>query len=60
MASGIDKLLSSGVKTINDINRILGDEEIAEDWANRHFMTKNYSTIDELLKPVEDDKVESQ
>lgn len=60
MASGIDKLLSSGVKTINDINRILGDEEIAEEWANRHFMTKNYSTIDELLKPVEDDKVESQ
>lgn len=53
MASGIDKLLSSGVKTINDINRILGDEEIAEEWADRHFMTKNYSTIDELLKPVE-------
>lgn len=53
MASGIDKLLSSGVKTINDINRILGDEEIDEEWANRHFMTKNYATIDELLNSLE-------
>lgn len=46
MANSVDKLISSGVYSINNILRILGEEEIDEEWANEHYITKNYSGID--------------
>lgn len=52
IATPVDKLISSGVFTINDILRILGEPEIDEEWANQHFITKNYSTIQDLLKEL--------
>lgn len=48
-ASNIDKLLSSGVECVNDIRIMLGQTIINEPWAWQHFMTKNYSTVEELL-----------
>jgi HK97 family phage portal protein len=48
-ASNIDKLLSSGVECVNDIRVMLGQTIINEPWAWQHFMTKNYSTVEELL-----------
>lgn len=48
-ASNIDKLLSSGVECVNDIRVLLGQPIINEPWAWQHFMTKNYSTVEELL-----------
>lgn len=47
--AGIEKLISSGVYCVNDIRRILGEPLIDEPWASRHFMTKNYSNIEEIL-----------
>ncbi len=47
MAPSIDKLISSGVQSVNDIRRLIGQEEIDEDWANKHFITKNYIGLDE-------------
>jgi len=60
VASSIDKLIGSGVFNINDIKRVIGDEPIDEEWANKHFMTKNYSTIEEFLEELKNlkDKVE--
>ena len=52
IATPVDKLISSGAFTINDIRRIIGEPEIAEDWANQHFITKNYSTIQDLLESL--------
>lgn len=49
IATPVDKLVSSGVFTINGILRILGEPEIKESWADEHFITKNYSTIQDLL-----------
>lgn len=49
VASAIDKLISSGCFTINDIHRVCGEDEINEPWANQYFMTKNYSTIEDIL-----------
>lgn len=49
IATPVDKLISSGAFTINHILRILGEPEIEEDWADQHFITKNYSTIQDLL-----------
>ncbi len=53
VATSIDKLISSGCFTINDIRKTVGDEPINEDWANQFFMTKNYATVEELLKSLE-------
>ena len=53
VATAVDKLIASGCFTINDIRKAVGDEPINEDWANQHFITKNYSTVEDLLKALE-------
>lgn len=53
IATPVDKLISSGVFTVNDIKRVLGEPEIAEEWADQHFITKNYSTIQDLLESLD-------
>lgn len=58
IATPIDKLISSGAFTINDIQKVLGRPEINEDWANQHFITKNYSTIQDLLDSLDNKKAE--
>ena len=52
-ATAIDKLISSGCYSINDIKKVMGDEPINEEWANKHFITKNYTDIEEFLKQLE-------
>lgn len=49
VSSAIDKLISSGAFTINNIRELVGDEPINEDFANQHYMTKNYATVEELM-----------
>lgn len=49
VSTAIDKLISSGFTCINDLREICGMDLINEEWANQFFMTKNYSTIEELL-----------
>jgi HK97 family phage portal protein len=49
VSSPIDKLISSGGYCVNDIRMLCGDEPINEPWAWQHWMTKNYSTVQELL-----------
>jgi HK97 family phage portal protein len=53
VATSIDKLISSGAFCINDIRVAVGDEAINEDWANQHWITKNYSSVEELLNALE-------
>ena len=53
VTAAIDKLISSGCFCVNDIRKAVGDEPIGEEWANQYFMTKNYATVEELLKPLE-------
>lgn len=53
VATSIDKLISSGCFTINDIRETVGEEPINEDWAKQFFMTKNYATVQELLESLE-------
>lgn len=52
VATAIDKLIGSGSFCINDIRKAVGDEPINEDWANQHFITKNYETIENALKAL--------
>ena len=53
VANAIDKLIASGCFTINDIRKAVGDEPIDEDWADQHWITKNYETVEEAIKSLE-------
>ncbi len=53
VSTAIDKLISSGVFCVNDILKMCNESTIDEEWANKHFITKNYSSIEELLKAIE-------
>lgn len=55
IATPVDKLIASGAFTINDIRRTIGEAPIMEEWADRHFMTKNYATVEELLNTMKTD-----
>ncbi|MDF1495219.1 phage portal protein [Caproiciproducens sp. CPB-2] len=52
VSTSIDKLISSGAYSINDIRRLCNDEPIDADWANRHMITKNY-TVADLMATME-------
>jgi HK97 family phage portal protein len=49
VSTAIDKLIASGAFCINDIRELVGEQPINEEWANQHFMTKNYATVADLL-----------
>lgn len=53
IATPVDKLISSGAFTINDILEVLGKPKLEDEWADQHFITKNYSTIQEFLSGSE-------
>ncbi len=52
ISSSIDKLISSSVFNVNDIRRAVDEPEIDEPWANQHYITKNYATVEEFLKEM--------
>jgi len=49
VSTAIDKLIASGAFTINDIRRLVGENEIDEDYGNTHWITKNYSSVEDVL-----------
>jgi HK97 family phage portal protein len=49
VSAAVDKLIASGVFSVNDIRRLCGENAIAEPWADEHFMTKNYVSVDEAV-----------
>lgn len=50
LATAVDKLFSSGTRSINENRMMIGDEPIDADWANEHHITKNYQSVKEYLK----------
>lgn len=40
-ASNTEKIIGSGVFSVNELRDRLGEDPINEEWANKHFMTKN-------------------
>ena len=45
MATSVEKLISSGCYSINEIREILGEEKINEPWADEHLLTKNIGAL---------------
>lgn len=52
VASSVDKLVSSGTFTINQIREKLGEEPSDDEICDTHFITKNYQTLEENAKSV--------
>lgn len=48
IATSADKLISSGMCTVNMLLREIGEPQINELWANRRFITKNYTSMSSL------------
>lgn len=51
-ATNIEKLVGSGVYTINDIRRAANQATIKEDWADQHFMTLNIVPMDKAVNAI--------
>ncbi len=48
----MDKLIGSGVFSVNDILKLLGRPIIDEPWAYQHYITRNYMPFEEALKAL--------
>lgn len=49
-SNAIDKLIGSGVFSINDIRKLCGEQPIEEPWAWKHYITKNYTTFEAAMQ----------
>lgn len=49
-ASNVEKIIGSGVKSVNELRALIGDAPIDEEWADRHFMTKNIGSTEEAAE----------
>lgn len=58
-ATNVDKLISSGVKSVNEIRVLAGDTPIKEEWADKHFITKNYSEMADMEKDDDQSTIDS-
>lgn len=55
VANAVDKLISSGAFCVNDIRLAVGELPIEEPWAWKHFMTKNYSTVQDIIEALQNE-----
>lgn len=51
-AAGVEKLVGSGVYSINDILRAVGQGTINEPWANKHYLTLNIAEMGQAATPL--------
>lgn len=49
VSTAIDKLIGSGAFCVNDIRELVGELPINEEWANSHWITRNYMPFEEAL-----------
>lgn len=49
IADKVDKLLASGVYCIDELRGKLGEHKIDNDFSKQHWMTKNYSKVEDVL-----------
>lgn len=53
MADKIEKLISSAFTNIDELRGMADLDEIGEEWSRKHFMTKNFSLVENFLEEVE-------
>lgn len=58
IASSADKMIASGAWSIDDVRRKANDVPLGEEWSRRHYLTKNYGSIDESSNETTTEEVE--
>ena len=48
IAEKIDKLISTGMYSIDGLRRKVKDIALNEEWSGKHWITKNYSEITQI------------
>lgn len=51
-ADKADKLISSGVATIDDVRKRLGMQPLETDFSSAHYLTKNYAPVEDVAEPL--------
>lgn len=49
-AANMEKIIGSGVKSINELRELIGDARIEEPWADKHFMTLNIGSAEDTAE----------
>lgn len=52
-ANSVEKLISSGFCSIDDLRELNGLDRLNTPWSMQYFMTKNFSTVEEVLKSLD-------
>lgn len=52
-AANIEKLIGSAAFCVNDVLDAAGMPKINEPWANQHFVTKNFETLDGAMHRID-------
>lgn len=52
-AANVEKLVGSGAFTINDVLKAANREPINEDWADKHYLTKNIAAMQDVVRPAD-------
>lgn len=52
-AANIEKLIGSAAFSINDVLQAAGMPSINEPWADQHFVTKNFETMDGAMRAID-------
>lgn len=53
IAASADKMIASGAWSIDEVRRKANDAPIGEDWSQKHYLTKNYASMDEAMSTAE-------
>lgn len=53
-AANVEKLAGAGLWSINELRTKLGDTPLTEEWADKHFLTKNIGTVEETTENEEE------
>ena len=52
LATSIDKLVGSSVYSPDEVRVKLGEVPLDEEWSRKHYVTKNYSTVEDVLNAL--------
>ena len=59
IATGADKIIASGILSVDEIRARVGELPLNTWWSKRHWMTKNYAELSELGKELTDEDSEN-
>lgn len=60
LAAGIDKLIASTTMCTDEVREEVGLMALNKPWSKQHYLTNNYSRVEDMAKPVEEKNPDGQ